>query len=90
MNQNDLDKLKLLSNNLFDYLKAVLVKFRDNAIKNGHDMSEYHYENCGSYVEYLAHCRKCPHQIIIEHINFGGKAAVYYDLKSSDEECVKR
>jgi hypothetical protein len=89
MDQNDLDKLKLLSNNWLDYLNAVLIKLRDNAIKNGHDMPSFYEEktgfNRGFYnLLFSSYCKKCPFEIEIDYID----DKVHFDWATINDKCL--
>ena len=93
MDNNDLEKLKLLANNTEDYLKALLIKLRNNAIDNKHDMSNFHRE-LGT--NYSAYCKKCIFEIDVDYIYIVGKFGkiassekVYVDLTTVDQKCLK-
>lgn len=89
MNQTDLDKLKLLANDDNEYLKALLVKLRQNAISNMHDMSAFVNESAPwSHDEYNTYCKRCDFQISVEDINNMHGRRIYFDLSCMDRKCV--
>lgn len=88
MDNNDLDKLKLLSNSSKEYVAALLIKFRENAINNGHDMSvfssDYYLISAPSYIHW-AHCKKCLFDMSVEY--FEKPDRIYYDLLNANKKC---
>lgn len=86
MDQNDLDKLLILSNSTEEYIQVILIKLKQNAISNGHDMSEYEKEYFAFAMacDYISHCKKCVFEIEVEYID--GK--VYTDLTNTDVKCI--
>ena len=90
MDHNDIDKLKLLANSTDEYIAALVIKLRDNAIKNGHDLAVFDENTytAGPSKVYWAHCRKCLFEIDIEYFISGGQ--VYFDLIAANKKCLAK
>lgn len=88
MDNNDLEKLKLLSNNTEDYLKALLIKLRNNAINNNHEMSYFDAEQgYKTSCHYTAYCKKCTFEMYVEYMNLSTGEKIYLDLTKVDKKC---
>lgn len=86
MNQTDFDKLKVLANNIDEYVDAVIAKLIQVATANNHDMSECMVES--GYAPLLweifhSHCKKCMYDIELEVIDDN----VYFDLIKANTKC---
>lgn len=95
MKLDDLEKLKLLANSIEDYLNALLLKLRENAIDNNHDMSQFIHDHNG-YVNaprgwdtYTAHCRKCPFEIEVEFMDTHSGEKIYFDIHEANARCER-
>lgn len=81
-----LDKLKVLANNEKELWEArKTIAFRE-AIKNGHDMSEWLVEIGWGYGQtdyYTCHCKKCVFELCAEIIQSGSGMKYYFNYKST-------
>lgn len=93
MLNEDLEKLKILANNTNDYIKALLIKLKNIAIENKHDMTVFTVESWVYYStnkreSYRSHCRLCSFEIEIEHIDTNSDDKIYFDVLKADQKCA--
>lgn len=83
------EKLKILANNPKELLEAVKIVERREAIKNGHDMSEFYTEDWGSisgiFHTHVCACKKCDYEVYIESDRVTYK--YYIDNDSVNKKC---
>jgi hypothetical protein len=79
----DTDKLKILANNVEDYINCYQHKLIKIANSNGHEMKSFRSvkgfkQFDGEYLdESHAYCLKCPFELWMEHHHINGEDKVY-------------
>lgn len=83
------EKLRLLSDNTFDYLEALKKKLYQYLLSNGHDMSPMIDDEVWGFDKMHSHyfyCRKCSLEINIEHYYKENK--IYFAGDDVDKKCT--
>lgn len=93
MSNKDLEKLKILANNTNDYINALLIKLKNIAIENKHDMTDFTIESWMYHVtnkreSYRSHCRLCVFEIEVENIDTNSDNKIYFDALKIDQKCA--
>lgn len=89
----DTDKLKVLANDIDDYISAHQKKLIQMVEKNGHqmhsftDMTGYNGFNGDYALEAQAYCSKCGFEIWLQHDHSNGENHVYLTGDNIDQKC---